>query len=377
MRDLTGVARVVVKVGTSTLTGGGPALRADRLEALVAQVAEVKKRGLQAVVVSSGAIAAGLGPLGMKARPRDMPSLQAAAAVGQGLLIRYYQEAFSRHGLVCGQVLLTREDFSSRRQYLNARNTMERLLALGVVPVVNENDTVAVEEIRFGDNDILGALVTHLVGADLFVILSDVDGVYTGDPRCLKRARLVREVSHPEELSVEGGGPSMLGSGGMASKVQAAWVATFSGAGVVVANGARPGVILEILDGAEVGTYFRPARRRLDARRLWIAFASPVRGRVAVDEGAARALLERGKSLLVQGVRGVEGRFQAGETVEVTGPSGSVLARGKARFSREELELALGEGWEKARAMLGKGPEVVHRDDMVVLARGGADGWRA
>ncbi|MEA2497609.1 MAG: glutamate 5-kinase, partial [Actinomycetota bacterium] len=304
------------------------------------------------------------GPLKLPSRPTDIPTLQAAAAVGQGRLLGRYAEALRAHGAMVAQVLLTQHDFVHRRQYLNARNTIERLLALGVIPIVNENDTVATDEIRFGDNDRLAALVANLVHARLLVLLTDADGVHAADPRRDPSSPVLDEVERitPELEQAAGGRGSDLATGGMASKIAAAWVATFSGVGVIVANASEPNVIDRVAEGERVGTYFHPRPQRASARRLWIAFAQPPVGTIFVDEGARRALVEQKRSLLPAGVTGVEGKFEAGDTVDVAMDGASVFARGSVRYSAGELSEAKGQSTGGFQ-----GREVIHRDHMLIL----------
>ncbi|HEY8202240.1 MAG TPA: glutamate 5-kinase [Actinomycetota bacterium] len=352
------VRRMVVKLGTSTVAGDGGALDRDRVSALAAQIASLRAAGVGVVVVSSGAIAAGMAPLGLARRPSDMPTLQAAAAAGQPRLMDLYAGLFAPHGVPVAQVLLTQYDIVQRRHYVNARNTIERLLDLGAVPVVNENDTVAVEEIRYGDNDLLAALVANIVHAELLVMLSDVEGVFTADPRRGGMLLPTVEQITPEVVSGAARGRSALGSGGMASKVEAARMATLSGVGVVVASGERPDVLVDIWKGEEIGTWFMPTRSRAQARKLWIAWAPRARGRILVDDGAMRALTEGKKSLLAAGVRSVEGTFTAGDAVEVVGPGGEVVAKGLVSFDSHVLaEVA---GTKGAR-------EVIHRDQLALM----------
>ncbi|MEX2457673.1 MAG: glutamate 5-kinase [Actinomycetota bacterium] len=365
-RDLGPAKRLVVKVGTSSLVTPKGGVSRARLARIVEQVAGAAK-GRACVLVSSGAIAAGLGPLGATRRSKDIPGLQAAAAVGQGRLMAAYNEEFGRRRRVAAQVLLTQDDFAHRRQFVNAKNTFDRLLAAGAVPVVNENDTVATEEIRFGDNDRLAALVAIMVNADLLVLLSDVEGIHERDPR-KGRSALVRELRDP--ASVQASGPHR-GSGGMASKLEAATIATSAGIGVVVARAHKTGVLDAILSGREVGTYLPPADRRHRARKAWIAFVRDVRGRVRVDAGAERALKEDGRSLLAAGVKGVEGSFAAGDAVEIAGPSGRAFARGIVNYGAGELPSLSGKTRAEIAALPG-GPydrEVVHRDELVVIER--------
>jgi glutamate 5-kinase len=350
---------MVVKLGTTTVTGGAGHPEHTRLTRIVDQIAELRRRDVSVVLVSSGAIAAGMAPLGLARRPTDMPTLQAAAAVGQRRLMDFYAELLEPHGVPVAQVLLTQDDFVKRRHYVNARNTLQRLLELGAVPVVNENDTVAVEEIRYGDNDLLAALVANMAHAGLVVMLSDVEGVFTTDPRRpgAELLPVLAEVT-PELLRAAKRAGSPLGSGGMSSKLEAARIATLSGVGAVIASGERDDVLLEIHDGAAVGTYFPPASKRIAARKLWIAWALPSRGKVLVDEGAKRALVDGNKSLLGAGVRSIEGAFHAGDAVDVVGPDGRTFAKGLVSFDSEVLaQLAGAKG----------GREVIHRDQLVVL----------
>jgi glutamate 5-kinase len=352
--------RVVVKVGSSSLTTAAGGLDPERLHALVDALAG---RDAEVVLVSSGAIAAGLAPLGLARRPRDLATQQAAASVGQSLLVQQYATAFARHGRTVGQVLLTADDVVRRSHYRNAQSTLERLLALRVVPVVNENDTVATEEIRFGDNDRLAALVAHLVRADALVLLSDVDGLYDGDPR-ISGARLLEEVRGEADLvgvTAGGTGAAGLGSGGMASKVDAARIAT--AAGVPVLLGAAS-VVLDVLAG-RTGTCFHVTGSRRSARLLWLAHASTPTGRLLLDDGAVRAVVERRSSLLPAGITGVEGAFSAGDPVELCAPGGRPVARGLVAYDAGELPALLGRSTRDSGLR-----EVVHRDDLVLLPTG-------
>ncbi len=356
--------RLVVKVGTSSLVGPKGEPDAARLGTLCDGIAATHAAGIEVVLVSSGAIAAGLAPLGLQSRPPDIPSLQAAAAVGQGRLFRLYNQSLEEHGLTAAQLLLTRYDFMHRQQYLNARNTVDRLLALGVVPIVNENDTIAVDEIRFGDNDRLAALTANLARAKLLLLLTDAEGVHASDPRKDPNAPLLSEVQRitPELERAAGGRGSEFSLGGMASKLAAAWVATFSGVGVVVANSAAPDVVTRCCAGEEIGTFFFPHDRKASARRLWIAFGQPPRGTVTVDEGARKAVVEGKRSLLPAGVTGVQGTFDSGDVVDVSVSGGRPFARGLVRYGSEELVAAQG----RSTAELAHG-EVIHRDQLIVL----------
>ena len=348
--------RLVVKVGSSSLTTAAGGLDAGRLDALVDALSG---RVGELVLVSSGAIAAGLAPLGLAKRPRDLATQQAAASVGQSALVQCYASAFGRHGRTVGQVLLTADDVVRRAHYRNAQRTLDRLLALGVVPVVNENDTVANEEIRFGDNDRLAALVAHLVRADALVLLSDVDGLYDGDPR-RPGATLLPEVlgQHDLEGVTVGGAGSSLGSGGMSSKVDAAGMATGAGVTVLLTSAARAA---EALRG-EGGTCFHATGTRAPGRLLWLAHASTPRGKLVLDDGAVRAVCLRRSSLLPAGVTAVEGDFQAGDPVELVDPAGAAVARGLVGYDAVELPALLGRSTRELGLR-----EVVHLDDLVLL----------
>ncbi len=365
-REVPEAKRVVVKVGSSSLVDEAGYASKRKLGKVARDLASIAG-GRRLVLVSSGAIASGLVPLGLARPPRDMPSLQAAAAVGQGRLMAEYGRLFAARGLVAAQVLLTQEDFVRRRHFVNARNTFERLLDAGVIPVVNENDTVATAEIAFGDNDRLAALVSVMVQADLLVLLSDVDGIYTSDPRRGK-GELLSEIT--DLAAVKAGGPgSRAGKGGMASKLEAALIATAAGTGVVVAGANRRDVLARILNGERMGTWLPPRGRRQRGLKAWIAFASGIRGRIMVDGGAERAVREDGRSLLAAGVNGVEGEFEAGDAVEVVGPSGSSFARGIANYGSRELPRLAGRSSAELSRLPG-GPydrEVIHRDELVVV----------
>jgi glutamate 5-kinase len=359
--EVTGARRVVVKVGSSALTTAAGGLDRSRVDALVDAIAE---RPGETVLVSSGAIAAGLAPLGLPRRPRDLATQQAAASVGQGLLMQAYTSAFARHGRTVGQVLLTVDDVTRRAHYRNAYRTLRRLLDLKTVPVVNENDTVATEEIRFGDNDRLAALVAALVHADLLVLLSDVDALYTGNP-VKPGARRIPEIRSEADLdgvAIGKVGRAGLGTGGMITKVEAARIAT--GAGIPVVLTAAP-LAAAALAGEPVGTFFHRLRERPQARLFWLAHATEPRGRLYLDEGAVRAVVGRRASLLPAGITAVEGRFFGGDPVDLVDPDGRPVARGLVNYDAAELPDLLG------RTTLELGPgygkEVVHRDDLVLL----------
>ena len=361
---------VVTKIGTSSITSSEGQIDDAAIAKFCAEAAALRELGHRVVLVTSGAIAAGLPGLGYTdgRRPRDAVTLQAASAVGQTRLMRVYEQALASHGLVSGQVLLAPLDFTIRQQYLHARATLGRLLDLGVVPVVNENDAIADDEIRFGDNDRLAALVAHLLAADLLVLLTDAPGLLTADPRLDSSASLIEEiveVDHSLE-SLAGGSGSTRGSGGMASKLAAAKIAAWSGVRAVIAQASRDGVLEAAVGGAPgAGTVIHPKARRLPARKLWIAFAVGANGTVVVDDGARRALLDRGVSLLPAGVSTVQGSFEVDDAVEIAGLDGTVFAKGLVRLSSVGLREVAGR--RTADLPEGVPHEVVHRDDLVVL----------
>lgn len=366
---------IVVKIGSSSITDGAGHVARAPLEKLCAEVAELRASGHRAVIVTSGAIAAGLPALGLdRARPSDLATLQAVSAVGQSRLMRVYDDVLGGHGLIGGQVLLAQLDFVHRQQYVHASQTLTRLLELGVVPVVNENDAVTDDEIRYGDNDRLAALVAHLVQAHVLVLLTDTPGMFTADPRLDATASLIEEileVDHELERAA-GGTRSERGSGGMASKLAAAKIAAWSGVRAVIAGADRAGVLAAAVAGeAGVGTVIHPRARRLPARKLWIAFAVGSSGTIVVDDGARRALVERGRSLLPAGVVSVEGSFDAEQAVEIADTSGQVFAKGLSRHPAGRVK-----DWA-GRRTLELPPdvphEVVHRDDLVVLPAGAAN----
>jgi glutamate 5-kinase len=362
--------RIVVKVGSSSLATVSGGLDVAALERLTDTLADVRDRGVEVVLVSSGAIAAGLAPLSLARRPRDLATQQAAASVGQGLLLARYTAALARRGITVGQVLLTVDDVTRRTHYRNAYRTFHRLLEMGVLPVVNENDTVATHEIRFGDNDRLAALVAQLVHADTLVLLSDVGGLYDDDPR-RPGAQLLSEIASADDLaSVDIGrsGSAGVGSGGMATKIEAAEIATESGIGVVLVDADHA---TQALAGEPVGTWFRPRRRRRATRLLWLEHVTESRGRLTLDDGAVRALVERRTSLLPAGITAVEGSFSAGEPVDLVGTGGDTVARGLVNYSSNELPRLLGRSTRTLAAELGPEyeREVVHADDLVLFPR--------
>ncbi|MEV0619026.1 glutamate 5-kinase [Nonomuraea sp. NPDC050404] len=368
VREQIGSAsKIVIKVGSSSLTTPQGMIDVDRVDALVDVLAARRRTGTQIVLVSSGAIAAGLGPLGLSARPRDLATQQAAASVGQGVLVARYTSSFARYSLRVGQVLLTADDMMRRAHHANAQRTLARLLELGIVPIVNENDTVATDEIRFGDNDRLAALVAHLIRADALVLLSDVDALYDGPPSRSGSRRLA-EIRGPEDLvGVElGKNGAAVGTGGMVTKVQAARIATGAGVPVVLTAAAHAA---QALAGADVGTYFHPGGRHPGTRLLWLAHATTGRGRLHLDQGAVEAIVGRRKSLLPAGVTSVEGEFAAGDPVDLCGPAGGVVARGLVNFDAVEIPGLLGRSTRELASTLGPEyeRELIHRDDIVIL----------
>ena len=358
--------RIVAKIGTASITTDDGIIDLAALAKLVDEVADLRSRGHEVIVVSSGAVAAGVAALGLPGRPADMQTVQAVSAVGQSRLVEAYNVEFARHGLVGAQLLVDSLDFVERSQYLHLRTTLGRLLELGCVPVVNENDAIANDELRYGDNDRIAAMIANSVGADVLVLLTDMDGVFTADPRRDSSATLVPFVRAADPLlaiTADAGG-SGRGSGGMASKLVAARMASWSGVRSVIARATRRGVLAGAASDELVGTTFEAHERTLSARKLWIAFAAEVAGSVTVDDGARRALTERSTSLLPAGVTGVTGEFARGEVIDVLDAEGAVVGRGKASLSAAVVRDVSGirttdlpEGWD----------EVVHRDDLVVF----------
>jgi len=367
-KEVASASRVVVKVGSSSLTTAEGGIDPSRVRALVETLAEVRARGAEVVLVSSGAIAAGLAPLGLPRRPGDLATQQAAASVGQGLLVHRYTEEFARHGQTVGQVLLTVDDMTRRSHYRNAYRTFAKLLEMGTVPIVNENDTVATSEIRFGDNDRLAALVAHLVHADLLLLLSDVEGLYDGHP-AEPGTRLLPEVTSDDDLegiAIGKAGSAGVGTGGMQTKVEAARIATGAGIPVVLTSadqGARA------LAGEQVGTMFHPTGRRRPTRLLWLAHATEPKGSLVLDDGAVRAVVERRASLLPAGITAVTGSFVGGDPVDLVDAQGVAVARGLVNYDSDELPALVGRSTRDLAKELGSSyeREVIHRDDLVLL----------
>ncbi|MBQ9954867.1 MAG: glutamate 5-kinase [Eggerthellaceae bacterium] len=367
--------RLIIKIGSSTLTTSESRIDYEYMEGLADQVARAKAAGWQPIIVTSAAIACGLEALGIEKRPTDMPSLQAAASVGQGALSTAYANAFAKHDILTSVVLLTRRDTADRTAYLHARDTLNRLLELGVVPIVNENDTVSVEQIRFGDNDTLAALVACLIDADLVVIFSDIDGLYDANPHTCADAKLIERVERIDRdiMAVAGGAGSTVGSGGMITKIKAARVLMVAGIPMIICHGRRADAVVDAVAGRPVGTLFTASEKphEITPKKLWLALGDSVRGSVLIDDGARRALVERGSSLLCVGVRAVEGRFDAGDIIDIKDGAGLIVARGKAAFASDEVELACGRSREaleanRLLAPLAERP-LIHRDELVVF----------
>jgi glutamate 5-kinase len=355
--------RIVVKIGTSAITGADGRLDGQVISDLAAQIAAMVQAGRSVTLVASGAIGAGMAELDLPQRPKRLPMLQATAAVGQGQLMREFHDVFARHGLKVAQVLVTRDAFEDRGRYLNIRQTLTALAGLGVLAIINENDAVAVDEIRFGDNDIIAAHVANLIGANLLVLLTDVDGVLDGTG-----VRDVIEQVDERAMSLATRGRSRLGSGGMVSKIAAAGMVTSAGEIAVIANSRQPKVLAGLLSGQNVGTAFVPARRRMSSRRRWIAQAARAAGKIMIDDGACAAIRQRGKSLLPSGIVGVMGRFARGATVEVIDRAGNTVARGLCNYSSDQIDKIKGMKTAQVVGILGPKArdEVVHRNNLTL-----------
>ena len=370
---MAAVDLVVVKIGSSTLVDAEGRLDRGFIRSLCDQVSELVSGGTRVVIVSSGAAAAGRDVLGFSERPSDLATLQACASAGQARLTQAYADVLAERGIPCGQVLLTRRDVMDRDGYLNARTTLTRLIELGAVPVVNENDTVSTAEFAFGDNDMLGALVSALVGADLYLICSDVDGLYTANPQEDPSATLIPRVQEVDQRlsALAGGAGTSFGTGGMSSKLRAARAMLAAGIPTVICRGRRPDVLLEVARGESVGTRFeaRPGAAHEGGRKLWIGLAEVPRGTITLDEGATRAVLERGASILPVGVVSSSGSFQCGDVVSVRSSSGDVIGRGVARYSSEDMARVRGIKLDVIARFLGaeRAQPAVHRDDLLVL----------
>jgi len=369
---------MVIKIGSSIVAGKD---RVDKefLARLAATISEVKKEVKDIVIVSSGAVAAGFKLLGFESKPKDIVDKQACAAVGQAKLVQYYEEAFKKYDLVVGQVLLIKEDFSNRRRYLNARSTLKRLLDLNVIPIINENDTVAINELKyvdtFGDNDNLSALVSGLLGADLLLILSDVDGLYDKNPSKYTDAKLISDVKYFNEdiLNVAGDSVSGVGTGGMKTKLLAAKKALDSGCYVGIINGKDPENIKRFINKEEIGTFFSHVEDVKDRRKFWIAYAATPKGEIIIDNGAVKAIIEMNRSLLPSGILDVAGKFGVGDIVKIVDLYGVEIARGKSRYASADIKKIKGLKTDKIEEILGYkiSDEVVHKDDLVVVKSNG------
>lgn len=369
---LKDVKRIVIKVGSSTITYGNGKRNFSRIDRLAREIADLANQGKEIILVSSGAVAVGVDRLGLAAKPKTIPGKQAAAAVGQGVLMHTYEKIFAEYGQIVAQVLLTRMDSVDRHRYTNSRNTFLALLEHKVIPIVNENDVVAIDELKIGDNDNLSALVAGIIDADLLIILSDIDGLYTANPQNDPNAKLVPEVTDitPEIEASAGDAGSKVGTGGMFTKIQAAKMATSSGINMVIASGEEKDAISRILDGEEIGTLFVSRENRLQFRKRWLAFGARIAGKIVVDDGCAKAVRKAGGcSILPAGITDVEGEFEAGNTISVVNKNGHELARGLANYSSEELDMIKGAKTSEIENILGHKhfDEVIHRDDLVIL----------
>ena len=369
---LKDVKRIVIKVGSSTITYGNGKRNFSRIDRLAREIADLANQGKEIILVSSGAVAVGVDRLGLAAKPKTIPGKQAAAAVGQGVLMHTYEKIFAEYGQIVAQVLLTRMDSVDRHRYTNSRNTFLALLEHKVIPIVKENDVVAIDELKIGDNDNLSALVAGIIDADLLIILSDIDGLYTANPQNDPNAKLVPEVTDitPEIEASAGDAGSKVGTGGMFTKIQAAKMATSSGINMVIASGEEKDAISRILDGEEIGTLFVSRENRLQFRKRWLAFGARIAGKIVVDDGCAKAVRKAGGcSILPAGITDVEGEFEAGNTISVVNKNGHELARGLANYSSEELDMIKGAKTSEIENILGHKhfDEVIHRDDLVIL----------
>ncbi len=363
--------RIVVKVGTSTLTYANGKLNLHRMDTLVRELTDLANQGREILLVTSGAVGAGMDRMGLEKRPASIPEKQALAAVGQGILMHIYEKLFAEYGLPAAQVLLTKENSVRHNQYTNSRNALLTLLHMGVVPIVNENDAIAVDELKIGDNDTLSATVATLVDADVLIILSDIEGLYSANPQVDKNAQLLTEIPEitPEIERIAGGAGSSLGTGGMHTKIEAAKIAVNAGVTMLIAAGDRAGVLRDILEGQAVGSIFPARESHLKVRKSWLAFGRRIDGDIVVDAGCERAMLSGGSSLLAAGITAVEGDFQAGNTVRVLSVSGREIARGIVNYDTISLGKILGrQTSEFSKLLRGKiYEEVIHRDNMVLM----------
>ncbi|WP_411681752.1 glutamate 5-kinase [Clostridium thailandense] len=368
---LKNVKRVVVKIGSSTLTHSSGFLNLSRIEKLVRQISDLHNQGIEIVLVSSGAIAAGIGKLGLKNKPATIPEKQAAAAIGQGILLHMYEKMFSEYGKIAAQILITREDVSNRTRFLNARNTFFSLFEKGVITIVNENDAIVVDEIKFGNNDTLSAIVASLVEADLLILLSDIEGLYDSDPRTNPQAKLIHEVERiTEEVERSAGGAgTSLGTGGMATKISAAKIATSAGVSMVIVNGANEGIINDVVNLERVGTFFVPDESPMHLRKHWLTFNTDIKGKLVVDNGAYKALVNEHKSLLPSGIVSVEGFFNHGQIVSIITSDGVEIGRGITNYDSSEIEQIKSLKTDEIEGILGykNYDEIVHCNNMAIF----------
>lgn len=370
-KQLREAKRIVIKVGTSTLTYPTGKLNYFRMEQLTRELSDLANQGKEIILVSSGAVAAGVDRMGLNERPDTIPEKQALAAVGQGILMHVYEKLFGEYGQTAAQVLLTKENSVKQKQYMNSRNALLTLLNMGVVPIVNENDAVAVDELKIGDNDTLSAMVATLVDADALIVLSDIEGVYTANPQEDATARLIDEIREitPEIEALAGGAGSKVGTGGMYTKIQAAKIAVSAGVAMVIASGARDGAVRDALRGVKIGTVFPARESHLKARKGWLASGARITGAVFVDGGCQRAISEEGSSLLAAGIVSLEGNFAAGDAVRICSPDGREIARGIVNYNAEELHRIRGRHTSEFSEILGAKlyDEVIHRDNMTLM----------
>jgi len=369
--NLAQANRIVVKVGTSTLTHSTGKLNLWRIEKLVRELADLANQGKEVILVTSGAVGAGMELLKLKEKPKNIPEKQAAAAVGQGVLMHTYEKFFSEYGQVVAQVLLTREDSVKRTRYTNSRNTLLTLIKMGVIPIINENDAVSIDELKIGDNDTLSAMVASIVDADVLIILSDIEGVYTDNPQLSPNAQLIGEITDitPEIEALAGGAGTLRGTGGMYTKIQAGKIAVNSGVAMVIASGLRDGVLRDVLAGENVGTIFLSKENRLQVRKRWLAFGARIQGVITIDKGCEKAILSDGSSILAAGIIAVAGDFHHGNTISVVTMEGREIARGIANYNGEDTRKIMGVHTNELAEILGLKPydEVIHRDNMVLL----------
>ena len=369
--EIKNAVRVVVKIGTSTLTYNNGKLNLFRIEKLVRELADLANQGKEIILVTSGAVGAGLDRLGSTERPKTIPEKQAVAAIGQGILMHMYEKLFAEYGQIVAQVLLTRENSVKHKLYINSRNTLLTLLKMGVIPVINENDAIAIDELKIGDNDTLSATVATIVDADLLIILSDIEGVFTANPQNDPTAQLIEGITDitPEIEELAGGAGSKLGTGGMYTKIQAAKIAVNAGVTMVIASGALEGVVRNILSGENIGTIFPAKEQHLQVRKSWLAFGAMIKGELVVDEGCEKALITEGSSLLSVGIVEVKGTFDQGNSVRILSKQGREIARGLANYNSEEIKKICGKNTNNISKILGSKlyDEVIHRDNMVIM----------